>query len=85
MSIDPNEKKGWLDQPANVDKLIKGLYALCALTVLAEFVVHMHPHFEAEKMPAFYGVFGFVAFVAIVRGGQLLRKLIMRDKGYYDE
>ena len=44
----------------------------------------MHPYYAVEKIPGFYGIVGFVAFVVIVRGGEVLRKLIKRDEGYYD-
>jgi hypothetical protein len=87
---DPNKKDGWFYQPENVDKLIKGLYVACALSVLPELldkVFHwhvMHPYYAVEKIPGFYGIVGFVAFVVIVRGGEVLRKLIKRDEGYYD-
>jgi hypothetical protein len=88
---DPNEKPGWFNQPANIDKLIKALYVACALAVLPEildkiFGWHMmHPHYAIEKIPGFYGIVGFVAFVVIVRGGEVLRRLIKRDEGYYDQ
>ena len=82
---DPNDKQGWFDQPGNIDKLVKGLYIACAVSVGAEFLVHMHPHYAVEKIPGFYGIFGFIAFVLIVRGGQALRLLIKRDEDYYDE
>jgi hypothetical protein len=88
---DPNDKKGWFYQPGNVDKLIKGLYIACALSVLPElldkiFGWHlMHPHYAVEHIPGFYGIFGFIAFVLIVRGGQALRLLIKRDEDYYDQ
>ena len=88
---DPNEKPGWFNQPANIDKLIKGLYVACALAVLPEildkiFGWHMmHPNYAIEKIPGFYGIVGFVAFVVIVRGGEVLRRLIKRDEGYYDQ
>lgn len=76
--------KGWLQKKGNIDKLIKGLYAACALSILAEFFVHMHPHSAAEKIPGFYGIFGFIAFFCVVRGGQALRLLVKRDENYYD-
>ena len=44
----------------------------------------MHPYYAVEKIPGFYGIVGFVAFVVIVRGGEVLRKVIKRDEGYYD-
>ena len=85
MSDPKQNSEGWFDRSENVDKLIRVLYVLCGISVLAEFGVHMHPHFDIEKIPAFYAVLGFVAFVLIVRAGEQFRKVIMREKGFYDE
>jgi hypothetical protein len=54
------------------------------------------PHFEdkegvlavlgnlADGFPAFYALIGFVSFSFIVLAGQHLRKILMREEGYYD-
>ena len=61
-----------------------GLVLACVGVVAAEFFhPNDHPHFEAEKWPAFQAVFGFVAFVVIVFLGRLLRPLVSRDESYY--
>jgi len=78
------EKATWLDNSKNVDYLVWGLYALCALIAGADFFYVKHPHFQAENIPIFYGLYGFLCFVFIVFAGKLLRKLVMRDEDYYD-
>ncbi len=86
------DEKHWLDEPENVEKLVKATYVLCALVVITELLsyvapvgVHMHPHFDVERIPGFYAAVGFLAFVIIVKLGVLLRKVIMTDGGYGDE
>ena len=78
-------KKDWLDDPANVTKLVRALFVVCGALVVAGFLVHIHGHFDFETWPAFYGVFGFVTFFGMVLAGKHLRRLLMRDEDYYDD
>ena len=59
------------------------LVACVGLTVL-EFVIHRHAYFETEGRPLFFAIYGFAAFLIVVGGGVLLRKLVMRAPDYYD-
>ena len=43
---------------------------MLALTVIAEFFVHLHPHFEIEGLFGFHAVYGFIACAADDRGRQ---------------
>ena len=79
------EPEYWLDQPDNVNLLIKLLIAACVLVVLADFGYHKHGHFGFQEWFAFDAVFGFVAYVGLVNAAKGLRKLIMRKEDYYDE
>ncbi len=83
-----DERRYWLDDPKNVDKVFWALAFACALTFLADVilvVLHLrHPHWPWEAWPGFYGVSGFVAFWCIVIAGKHLRKVLMRDEDYYD-
>ena len=81
---DENEKVHYLDRPENIQKLLKWFYVICALLFVADFVVHRHTKVALEEFPAFYAIFGFVAFVVLVIGSIALRKLIMRKEDYYD-
>ena len=88
-----DEPKRWLDDPANVKKLIKGFIGLCVLLLLAglwlqfgmEHSEHGHqPIFAAEGWFIFYPLYGFLAYVALVFISKGLRKILMRDEDYYD-
>lgn len=78
------EADGWFDRPETVKWIWYGLVAVAGLLTASEFLYEHHPHFGIDGVPEFYEVFGFVAFVAIVFAGRLLRTVIMRDEDYYD-
>jgi hypothetical protein len=77
-------KKYWLDQPANVNKLILALVVICALLVLADLFYHKHVHFAFETWFGFHAWFGFGMCVALVLIAKELRKIIKREENYYD-
>ena len=77
-------KKFWLDDHANVKKVIWALFAVCALLFLADFVYHKHSHFEAENFFGFYAIFGFVVCVALVLAAKWMRTFLIRQEDYYD-
>ena len=81
---DKQKKKYWLDQPKNINKLVYMLYMVCGVLFLIEFVYHKHGHFQFEQWIGFYAWFGFLAYISIVMGAKLLRKLIKRSEDYYD-
>lgn len=84
MSAD-KEKIHLFDRPENVDRLLKGFYAICILLVLADFIFHRHIGFGWEKIPAFYALYGFVACVLLVVIAKRMRNVLMRKEDYYDE
>ena len=84
MANRPDDKQYYLDKPENVQRLLKVFYVICALLFAADFFVHRHTKIALEEFPAFYAVFGFVAFVMLVIGSIALRKLVMRKEDYYD-
>ncbi len=86
----PEQRRYWLDAPRNVDRVVKGVYVLCALATAIElldgwlgFKHQIHPAFA--QTVGFYGVFGFVCYVGAVLAGKSLRRLLMRPEDYYDE
>lgn len=81
----PDHKEHLFDKPENVERLLKGFYAICILLVIADFVVHRHISLSWEKIPAFYALYGFVACVVLVVIANGMRKVIMRKEDYYDE
>jgi len=78
------EARHWLVRPATIRGLWIVFIAVLALTVAAGFAVDMHPHFEIERLPGFFAVFGFLACVAMVLGSKLLGMLLKRPDDYYD-
>jgi hypothetical protein len=85
MSDHPNPRDSWwLDEPRNVDKLVKGFYVVCALILAIDLFVPKHGPFRIEHIFGFYGVFGFFACVALVLVAKALRKVLMRPEDYYD-
>jgi hypothetical protein len=81
---DPKEKAYWLDDPHNVDRLVYGFYVVCGLLLAIDVFVPKHGPFSIEHLFAFYGVFGFVACVALVLIAKQLRRILMRRENYYD-
>ena len=73
------------DNPKNVQRLLYGFYAICALLVIADFIIHRHMTMEWEKIPAFYAIYGFTACVLLVVVAKLMRKVLMRKENYYDD
>tara|TARA_B100000989_G_scaffold22734_1_gene14866 strand:- start:325 stop:639 length:315 start_codon:yes stop_codon:yes gene_type:complete len=94
------EPKGWLDEPSNIRKIIKGFYWICGLVLLADFIFsigwHKHEAFGEEftlhgieTLPAFYGLYGFVACVGLVYVSKSMRdwngkRTLMREEDYWD-
>ena len=80
-----SQKKYWLDDRRNVNKIIYGLFAVCALLVGLDLVRdHHHSHFDFENWLGFYGWFGFFACVGLVVVAKEMRKLLKREEDYYD-
>ena len=79
------DKKYWLDDRKNVNKIIYALCAVCAGFLVADlFGYKHHLHFDFERWFGFYSVYGFVACVGLVLAAKQLRKVVMRDEDYYD-
>lgn len=77
-------KRYWLDRPENVAKIYRGLWILGGVLLLADLVVHRHAEVGFDEWFGFYGVYGFVACVALVLAAKLLRRGVMRSEDYYD-
>ena len=85
MKTHEDERTYWLDDPKNVDKVVYGLYAICAIVGLLDLLRYKHHlHFGFEYWPGFFSIYGFVACVGLVLAAKQLRKVVMRDEDYYD-
>jgi len=79
-----SERRYWLDDSRNVDRIVWGVYGICAFLFLIDILVPKHGPFSVEHVFAFYGVFGFVACVGLVLAAKALRVILMRPEDYYD-
>ena len=77
-------KAYWLDDSRNVDRLVRGFYIVCALLLAIDVFVPKHGPFAIEHVYGFYGLFGFLACVALVLIAKQLRRVLMRSEDYYD-
>jgi hypothetical protein len=79
------EPSGFFDKPENISKMLKVFYVVCALLVIADFIVHRHIYHDWENIPAFYAIYGFIGCVVLVLIAREMRKFLMRGENYYDE
>lgn len=79
------EKRHIFDDPRNVKRAIRVLYAVCGISFLAEFFVHRHTEHPWESLFGFYSVYGFVACVLLVLIAKEMRKIVMHKENYYDD
>jgi hypothetical protein len=94
MTNPPTGKTHFFDNPRNVKRVIRSLYAVCALVfsldiislVISAMGGHELRHAETswEGVPGFYAIYGFVACVILVLAATQLRKILMRKEDYYD-
>lgn len=75
----------WIDKPRNVTRLYRALWALGAALLAADLVAHRHAETSFDGWLGFYGLYGFVACVALVLAAKLLRRVVMRPEEYYDD
>lgn len=81
--MDPQDDRHWLDDPAHVKLLWRAFLAVLALTVVAEFFVDLHPHFEIESVFGFAAWFGFGACAAMIAVAKALALVLKRPDSYY--
>ncbi len=80
-----HERRYWLDDKRNVNKVCYALYTVCAGFALADlFPYKQHLHFDFEYWPGFSSIYGYVSCVALVLAATQLRKVLKRDEDYYD-
>ncbi len=79
------ERRYWLDDRRNVDRLAYTLYAVCAGLFLADLLYQKHVHFGFEHWVGFHGWYGFLSYVCLIFLAKGLRKLVKRREDYYDD
>lgn len=78
------EKTHFFDKPRNVQRCLNVFYALCALLLVLDFVIHRHTYHPWENLPAFYPLYGFIGCVVLVLIAKWMRTFLMRDEDYYE-
>lgn len=82
------DDKGWADSKAFRRAFLAGLIVVALIAAALGFIPAFQkerPHFDVERIPVFFALYGFVMFALIVLVGQHLRKIVSRDERYYDE
>ena len=75
----------WSVPPRIVNWIVRALYAVCALSVVLDLVIHRHEILDFAHWFGFYAGFGFVACVVLVLAAKRLRRVLMRDEDYYED
>ncbi len=78
------ERPRFLDRPATQRRIRRVFYALCAVLVALEAVVHRHAEHPWEASFAFHALYGFVACVLLVLAAKQMRRILMRREDYYE-
>jgi hypothetical protein len=78
------ERRYWLDQPANVTRLYRGVWGVGLLLVAADVLLRRHDDLAFAETIGFYALYGFIACVALVLAAKLLRRAVRRPEDYYD-
>ncbi len=73
----------WADNPESVNRLVYGLYMLCALLFLADFFYEKHVYLREEEFPGFYALYGFFMCALLVICAKGMRIVLKRDEDYY--
>ena len=97
----PKEAKRWLDEPGNVSLFLRVFFWICGICLIADLVFYLvsHKHHAfaddslagaAEGLPTFYGIYGFLACVALILVSKLMRgingkKILMREEDYWEK
>jgi len=81
----PREKRYWLDDRRNVDRVVYGLYTVCGLLFAIDFFVEKHGPFAIEHVFGFYAIYGFVGAFGLVLAAKQMRRVVMRPEDHYDD
>lgn len=80
-----NKEQHLFDNPQNIKRVLRGLYVVCAILFVLDFVLHRHVTHPWDSLWGFYPIYGFVACVLLVLIAKWMRKILMRPQDYYDE
>lgn len=75
----------WFDKPKNIKKMRVFFYLSLVILVVLDLVIHKHPHYDWERFPGSYAVYGFLSCVVIVAVSKTLGKIWLQKKEDYYE
>ena len=78
------DKKHLFDNPRNVKRFLRVVYAICTGLVILDLVFERHVFHALEAIPGFYAIYGFAGCALLVLVAKEMRKFLMRDEEYYD-
>ena len=73
----------FLQDRKTVDRIVYGLFVLCAGLFAADFFYHKHTYVSVEEFPGFYALYGFFMCVGLVICARVARLFLRRDEDYY--
>lgn len=73
----------FLEKKENVDRVVYGLYILCAGLFVADFIYYKHVYLGIEEFPGFYALYGFVMCAMLVICAKAMRLVLKRPESYY--
>ncbi|MGD8266108.1 MAG: hypothetical protein PVF23_10405 [Chromatiales bacterium] len=86
----PEARKHWLYRSENLPRLWGIMILILVLSLLPEFFLHHHPHFDRSDFTldssfGFHAWFGFLACAGMVALAKILGIFLKRKDTYYDE
>ncbi len=69
--------------PRATKLILRVFFGVCALLVVADFIVHRHMEHSLEHVPAFYALYGFAGVAGLIVAAKGLRRIVMRGEDYY--
>lgn len=75
----------WLVRPSTIRLMWWGGSVVLLLTVLAQLLFPMKPHFVVDGWLAFGAIFGFLSCVAMVLVAKVLGWILKRSEDYYQD
>lgn len=72
------------DKPENVRRLLRIFFAILAVLLAADLLMHLHGHFAWESAHLFFAAYGFVSCVIVIYISKALRFFLKRSEDYYE-
>lgn len=66
-----------------IRRLRQVFIAILALTLLAQLIIDVHPHFDVERTFGAYAIYGFAACAALILIARAIGLLLKRRDDYY--